>query len=57
MDIPNPLPPGQHAIYALLDPTYKRVYHVSQSRNPKGRLAAHLAERHPEGNGDSSYQG
>lgn len=49
MDIPDALSPGQYAIYALIDPTDELVYYVGQTRSPKGRLAAHLAERHHDG--------
>jgi len=57
MDIPSPgqyvtltqLPPGYFAIYALIDPTNEKVHYVGQTRNPQVRLAAHLSDRHYEG--------
>jgi hypothetical protein len=35
MDIPDTLPAGHYAIYALLDPTDDLVYYVGQSRSPQ----------------------
>ncbi len=42
MDMPNALPAGQYAIYALIDPADQLVYYVGQTRNPAKRLAEHL---------------
>lgn len=49
MDTLGTLPPGQYAIYALIDPTDEMVYYVGQTRNPQRRLEQHMAARHHEG--------
>lgn len=49
VDIIDTLPPGQYAIYALIDPTDEKVYYVGQTRNPHRRLEQHLAARHHRG--------
>lgn len=49
MDIPERLPEGQNAIYALIDPTDHLVYYVGQTRKPRGRLVQHLTMRHYKG--------
>ncbi len=46
MDIPDKLPEGQYAIYALLDPTDGLVYYVGQTHRPQQRLLQHWGTRH-----------
>ncbi len=48
-DIPDALPAGQYAVYALLDPTDQLVYYVGQTRNPRQRLVGHFKKRHHQG--------
>jgi hypothetical protein len=49
MDIPERLPEGQYAIYALIDPTDGLVYYIGQTQKPQQRFAVHLGMRHHTG--------
>jgi len=40
MDLPDSLPQGLYAVYALIDPTDGLVYYVGQTQTPQQRFSS-----------------